>query len=45
MVTGQVDQEIIMSRADTAMYQAKERGGTSTSFMINTARFLTDPAK
>ncbi|MCX8160150.1 MAG: diguanylate cyclase [Candidatus Saccharicenans sp.] len=27
MITGRVDQEIIMSRADTAMYQAKERGG------------------
>ncbi|MCR4408968.1 MAG: diguanylate cyclase [Candidatus Saccharicenans sp.] len=27
LITGQVDQEIIMSRADTAMYQAKERGG------------------
>lgn len=27
MITDQVDQEIIMSRADTAMYQAKERGG------------------
>ncbi len=27
MITGRVDQEIVMSRADTAMYQAKERGG------------------
>ncbi|MGQ9800870.1 MAG: sensor domain-containing diguanylate cyclase [Candidatus Saccharicenans sp.] len=27
MITNQVDQGLIMSRADTAMYQAKERGG------------------
>ncbi|HAR35909.1 MAG TPA: GGDEF domain-containing protein, partial [Acidobacteria bacterium] len=27
LITDRVDQEIIMSKADTAMYQAKERGG------------------